>query len=143
MMARLHPLDLRALVAASIAGDSNIVGSNWRKETIEHADRLLAKLERTAPKEAEAPESTSLLKIFERLESAEFFCRHFKEDRDRALLERDAARAKGAEEERDWLCRLFTTGQFVIRQFVPSSVETVSLTTETALRVANSMEPLP
>ena len=32
--------------------------------------------------------------LLERAENAEFFCRHFKEDRDRALAERDAAMAE-------------------------------------------------
>ena len=96
--------------------------------------------------------------LLERAENAEFFCRHFKEDRDRALTERDAAMAdlskakdlnahllvqiddqKGIwvvarAEEQERLCRLFTTGSFMIRKFSPSSTESVSLTTESALR---------
>jgi hypothetical protein len=87
-------------------------------------------------------EASQLLDLFKRVESAEFFCRHFKEDRDRALAERDAALAK-VSAERARLCRLFTNGCFMIRQNLPSSIETVSLTTETAIQLASSMEPLP
>ena len=147
--------------------------------------------------------------LLERAENAEFFCRHFKEDRDRALTERDAALAKltkrentkaeeppipydvacelyslraqkladdaeletiqadlksfedafankvaelvamkqerdalqsaladGIREERKRLCKLFTTMEFNLRKHVPSSTETVGLTTESALREA-------
>lgn len=103
--------------------------------------------------------------LLERAESAEFFCRHFKEDRDRALAERDAALATLSEtknlnarllvqiddqkgiwvvaraEEQERLCRLFTTGPFMVRKFVPSSTESVSLTTESALREAQEPKP--
>ena len=42
-------------------------------------------------------EATRLLDLFARVESAEFFVKHFKEDRDRALAERDKALAELAE----------------------------------------------
>ena len=177
--------------------------------------------------------------LLERAENAEFFCRHFKEDRDRALAERDAAMAEvkdlktakadkakwfeidpfdpfglyeraplpycwygvaptlfdapsraeraeicardweqeanrrwqlieaervkvkelealhrtyfnqpfaeachtAAREERVRLCRLFTTMEFNLRKYLPSSTETVGLTTESALREAEKGQP--
>lgn len=51
MSERMHPQDLRAIVAA-ITGTDIEASSTWKQDTVKSADLLLAELERTAKPEA-------------------------------------------------------------------------------------------
>lgn len=134
-MNRLHPADLRALMAAILRAATYEPNN---AQSVQIADILMAEVARTEPEDPHVfVPKIHLTAALERADwNWEVACQRQKalEEAQSQLAE---ARAEGAKAERERLCRKFTCAPYILKLHIASSIEVVSLTFETALRHAD------